>query len=349
MNIESFLNRIWYRRLSIWAVLLWPLSLLFALLANLNKLLYRCKIKSASRLPVPVIVVGNITVGGTGKTPLTVYLAQELTKQGWNVGIISRGYKSTSKEPHDLVSDTHDAPRAVTATSDPAVVGDEPLLLARATGVPVFVARQRALAGRALLAAHPEVNVLLCDDGLQHYKLARDIELCVIDGARGLGNGLRLPAGPLREARSRLKTVDTIVLNGRHCLDWLGGQYPSPYTMTLQAQACYQLNAPQHRRVAADFANEALTAMPGIGNPTRFFNTLRELNYSFSEQAMPDHHAFTLQDLPQNGAMIVTEKDAVKLASLNLGADGDRIWVLPVAAQIEPNLAGWLDEQLRKL
>ena len=342
MNIESVINRIWYRRLSFWAILLWPLSMLFVLLAAINTLLYRCKIKSTIQLPVPVIVVGNITVGGTGKTPLTVYLAQELTKLGWNVGIISRGYARAGIDVNN--------PQEVTPQSHPAEVGDEPLLLARATAschVPVFVARQRGVAGQALLAQHPNVNVLLCDDGLQHHALARDIELCVIDGARGLGNGLRLPAGPLREARSRLKTVDAIVFNGSHCLDWLSEQYPVQYAMQLQAQACYQLNAPHNRRVAADFANATLTAMPGIGNPARFFNTLRALDYSFSEQAMPDHHLFTPQDLPQNGAIIVTEKDAVKLASLNLGADGDRIWVLPVAAHVAPNLAAWLDAKLQ--
>ncbi|MBM5570925.1 MULTISPECIES: tetraacyldisaccharide 4'-kinase [Deefgea] len=341
MNIESFLNRIWYKRLSIWAILLWPLSMLFALLANLNKLLYRSKIKPTIKLPVPVIVVGNITVGGTGKTPLTVYLAQELTQLGWNVGIVSRGYARTEIDK--------DSPQEVTPHSNPAEVGDEPLLLARGTGVPVFVARQRAVAGQALLAAHPSVNVLLCDDGLQHYALARDLELCVIDGARGLGNGLRLPAGPLREARARLKTVDAIVLNGNHCLDWLGEQYPPQYALSLQAQACYQLTHPNVQRTAIDFAGETLTAMPGIGNPARFFATLRDLGFRFAEQAMPDHHAFSVQDLPASGAIIVTEKDAVKLSALNLGADGDRIWVLPVAAQIEPNLADWLDEQLRKL
>lgn len=340
MNIESFLNRIWYSRLSIWAILLWPLSMLFALLASINSLLYRCKIKSTIRLPVPVIVVGNITVGGTGKTPLTVYLAQELTKLGWNVGIISRGYARAGIDAN--------APLAVTPKSHPSEVGDEPLLLARATGVPVFVARQRGIAGRALLAAHPTVNVLLCDDGLQHYALARDIELCVIDGARGLGNGLRLPAGPLREAPRRLRSVSALVVNGGNPALNLPHSTPQ-FTMHLQAQTCYQLTYPEVRRTASDFADETLTAMPGIGNPTRFFATLRDLNYRFTEQAMPDHHAFLVQDLPQNGAVIVTEKDAVKLASLNLGADGDRIWVLPVAAQIEPNLADWLDAQLRNL
>lgn len=340
MNIESFLNRIWYKRLSIWAILLWPLSLLFALLANLNKQLYRCNIKSSSKLPVPVIVVGNITVGGTGKTPLTVYLAQKLTQLGWNVGIVSRGYARTG--------DDKNTPQEVTPQSYPAEVGDEPLLLARATGVPVFVARQRAAAGRALLAAHPSVDVILCDDGLQHYALARDFELCVIDGARGLGNGLRLPAGPLRESAQRLRSVSAMVVNG----DNLGSSLPestSQFSMHLQAKSCYQLAQPSVRCCAADFAGETLTAMPGIGNPARFFATLRGLNYQFIEQPMPDHHAFSVQDLPLTGSIIVTEKDAVKLAALNLGADGDRIWVLPVAAQIEPNLANWLDEQLRKL
>ncbi|QZA80068.1 tetraacyldisaccharide 4'-kinase [Deefgea piscis] len=338
MKIESFLNRIWYGRLTIWAVLLWPLSVLFALLAKLNALLFQLKIKPSTRLPVPVVVVGNITVGGTGKTPLTIYLAQQLTQLGWQVGIISRGYARSG--------DDKNTPLAVTVDSDPAVVGDEPLLLARASKVPVFVARQRASAGLALLAAHPEVNVLLCDDGLQHYALARDIELCVIDAARGLGNGLRLPAGPLREPRGRLGQVSVVVLNGRPDFDLLSELYPPQFVMQLAASACYQLHHPEIKRHAADFDGESLTAMVGMGNPARFFATLRGLNYQFVEQAMPDHHAFCAADLPASGAIIVTEKDAVKLAALNLMADGDRIWVLPVTAQIEPNLAQWLQATL---
>jgi tetraacyldisaccharide 4'-kinase len=356
MNLESLIHRIWYRRrLSMGAALLWPLSLIFTALAALNAALFKLGIKTSTRLPVPVIVVGNITVGGTGKTPLTIALARRLSELGWRVGIISRGYGR---------ADDNGAARAVALDSLPRDVGDEPLLMRRSLAdldVPVFVARRRAEAGRALLAAYPAVDLLLCDDGLQHYALARDFEICVVDATRGVGNGLRLPAGPLREGVARLATVNAVVINGvlpaeldnNLPVAQYGGEYVSRHQMQLLAERCYRLGDRHDTRTAADFA-APLHAVVGIGNPQRFFNTLSELGFRYHEQVFPDHHAFTLADLPATGEIIVTEKDAVKIAALLSAADterawGGRIWVLPVQAVISPDLAQRIDIHLKAL
>ncbi len=186
-----------------------PLTLLYAGISALRRRLYRWRVFSSARLPVTTVVVGNLSVGGSGKTPLTLFLAQQLLRHGYRPGIISRGYGGIAT-----------IPTAVHPYSNPTDVGDEPVLMAQGSGVPVFVARKRADAGKALLQAHPEVNVLLCDDGLQHYALQRDIELCVIDAARGLGNGWLLPSGPLRESRARLADVGAVVVNGGTAADW---------------------------------------------------------------------------------------------------------------------------------
>lgn len=356
MNLESLIHRIWYRRrLSVGAALLWPLSLLFAAIAALNAALFKLGIKKSTRLPVPVIVVGNITAGGTGKTPLTIALARRLSELGWRVGIISRGYGR---------ADDDGAARAVELDSLPREVGDEPLLMRRSLAdldVPVFVARRRAEAGRALLAAYPAVDLLLCDDGLQHYALARDFEICVVDATRGVGNGLRLPAGPLREGVARLATVNAVVTNGVFPVGLDGslsteqysGGYVTHHQMQLLAERCYRLDDQHDTRTAADFA-APLHAVVGIGNPQRFFNTLASLGFRYLEQVFPDHHAFTLADLPAAGEIIVTEKDAVKIAALLSAADterawGGRIWVLPVQAEISPDLAQRIDIHLKAL
>lgn len=328
VSLQDLVESRWYARRGLCSTVLAPLALVFALLAAGRR---RAQQRRAVRLPVPVVVVGNISVGGTGKTPLTVYLAQELQRLGWQVGIVSRGYGGTAEYPVEVLAD-----------SAPGYVGDEPVLLARASGVPVFVCRDRAAAGRALLAAHPDVNVILCDDGLQHYRLARDVEIAVIDGVRGLGNGLLLPAGPLREGRSRLAACSAVVVNGSGAGQWHARQY----AMQLQPGLAYRLDDPQLRVVATSLP-QPLTALCGIGNPQRFFATLQQMGVQCGELAFPDHHAFALADIPPGGTLIVTEKDAVKLAALpDLGAAGARIWVLPVQAQLAPDLAKWLNEEL---
>lgn len=355
MKLEILIQRLWYRRgITLATALLWPLSLLFAALAALNAMLFRLGVKKSTQLPVPVVVVGNITVGGTGKTPLTIALARSLSALGYRVGIISRGYGR---------SDDQGAARAVELASLPSEAGDEPLLMRRSLadlGIPVFVARRRAEAGRALLTAYPAVNLLLCDDGLQHYALARDFEICVVDATRGLGNGLRLPAGPLREGRARLATVNAVVLNGVLAagsdiylpLERYADGYVSQHQMQLLAECCYRLDDRHQSRIAADFA-APLHAVVGIGNPQRFFTTLASLGFRYVEHVFPDHHAFALADLPATGEIIVTEKDAVKIAALLSTADterawGGRIWVLPVQAVISPDLAQRIDIYLKQ-
>ena len=203
---ETGLQKIWYRRdhHSNWLLILWPLSQLFRVLVAIRLLAYRRGWLKIWHAPVPVIIVGNITVGGSGKTPLVLWLAEFLGRNGLHPGIISRGYGGFANFPV-----------AVTVNSDAAMVGDEPLLLARRTNCPVWVGRSRVDTAQSLLAAHPECDVLISDDGLQHYALARDVEISVVDGLRRLGNSLLLPAGPLRELPLRLKTVDAVVIHAK--------------------------------------------------------------------------------------------------------------------------------------
>lgn len=322
------IEKIWYSRFSWQAALLLPLASLFALVAAVRRNLFHAGVFRSNHLPVPVVVVGNLTAGGAGKTPLTLYLAQALALRGKRPGIISRGYRGSVV-----------APLHVTADTDPAICGDEPLLLARNAGVPVFVCPDRSAAGRALLAAYPDVDVLLCDDGLQHYRLARDIELCVVDGARGFGNALPIPAGPLREPVSRLRGVDAVVLNG-------AGEMPlhaKGFRMQLEPGRFHALRDARQTFGANDLAGCKLAAVCGIGNPARFFASLNALGLVFDAYPFPDHHHFAASDLPEADLILVTEKDAVKLAALpELGALGDKIRVLPVAARLEPDLADWL-------
>lgn len=323
-----WLQRQWFeqRRLSPALWLLLPLSWLFAGLAALNRRQAR-----PVRLPVPVIVVGNITVGGAGKTPLTIWLARQLKEQGWRPGIVSRGYGGENA-----------APRAVSPSAFPAEVGDEPILLARRTGLPVWVGRDRAAAGLALLAAQPEINIILCDDGLQHYRLGRDVELAVFDG-RGAGNGWRLPVGPLREPLSRIAAVDAVICNGLPDAR-LPAEVPS-FAMRLLPGNFYRLDEPQRWCEAAALAGKKLYALAGIGDPGRFFRTLEGLGLACETHPFPDHHAYTAGDLAfaKEGILLMTEKDAVKCAGLTAG----ETWVLPVEAELSPALIEHIQEKLR--
>ncbi|MDP3537746.1 MAG: tetraacyldisaccharide 4'-kinase [Azonexus sp.] len=326
--LARWLQRLWFeqRRLSPALWLLLPLSWLFSLLAWLNR-----RNASPERLAVPVIVVGNITVGGAGKTPLTIWLAAQLSQRGWRPGIVSRGYGGANAEA-----------RPVGANSLPAEVGDEPILLSRRSGVPVWVGRNRAAAGSALLAAHPEVNVILCDDGLQHYRLVRDVELAVFDG-RGAGNGWRLPVGPLREPLSRLAAVDAIICNGLP-----DERIPSGtprFDMCLRAGDFHRLDKVGQTCGANDLKGKKLYALAGIGDPGRFFRTLAGLELVFEAHPFPDHHAYAEADLAfaSDGILLMTEKDAVKCAGLTLG----ETWVLPVEAELSPALIDLILEKLR--
>jgi tetraacyldisaccharide 4'-kinase len=308
-----------------------PFSLLFLCVVALRRAAYRCGLLRRERLPVPVVVVGNLVAGGAGKTPLTLWLAQRLIALGRHPGIISRGYgrnvESVAK---------------VGAGDTAASVGDEPLLLVRRCGCPVFVGADRAAAARALLAAHPACDVILCDDGLQHYRLARDVELAVID-RRGLMNGWPLPAGPLREPAARLASVDAVVL---HDSGWTPPTGIRAFHMRLQGDVFYRLDAPQETRAAADFTGLRLHAVAGIGEPQRFFDHLAALGLRCATHAFPDHHRYTGADFalfsPGGDAILTTEKDALKCAGLS----SLPIWVLPVDAVVEPDLARFVMEKI---
>lgn len=310
------------------AVLLLPAGLLFALIVAARRWLFRRHWLKPERLPVPVIVIGNITAGGAGKTPLTIWLARALRAAGRHPGVVSRGHGRDDP-----------AVRKVGAGATAAEVGDEPLLIHRRAGCPVFVGQDRVAAARALLAAHPECDVILADDGLQHYRLARDVEVVVCDG-RGVMNGWPLPAGPLREPVSRLREADALVLNGR-CTAAVPGV--PLFRMDLEGERFYRLDDPARTVGAADLAGKRLHALAGIGDPARFFAQLGDLGLSCETHAFPDHHRYGAADFPRVGdAIVTTEKDAVKFpADLPLP-----VWVLPVEARIEPDLAQFVVERI---
>lgn len=333
-RLESTLTRAWLRRGPLaWALL--PVALLFGLLSGLRALLFRRGFLTSERLPVPVVVVGNIFIGGTGKTPLTIWLAEALRAAGLRPGIVSRGHGGEGT-----------APRAVTVDAMSSEVGDEPLLIALRTGCPVVVGRRRAEAGRALLAAHPEVDVIIADDGLQHYALDRDVEIALFDG-RGVGNGWLLPAGPLREPRSRRR--DFTVVNAPELTPELiravGG---APFRMHLAGDYAEPLDGGSRQPLAA-LRGRKLAAAAGIGNPGRFFAMLRAAGLAVDELPLPDHHDF--RDRPFDGVdaeiILITEKDAVKCRQIDNLRDDPRLWVVPVTAQLDPRLASLIVEKCR--
>jgi tetraacyldisaccharide 4'-kinase len=320
----SFPEQHWYR-LSALSLALWPASLLYRLLVALRRLGYRSGALTAVRLPVAVIVVGNLVVGGTGKTPLVLWLAAMLKENGRKPGIVSRGYRGSAA-----------APMAVDAASPVQLVGDEPLLLARASGCPVWIGRDRAAAALGLLAAHPECDVLILDDGLQHYRLARDIEIAVEDERRA-GNGLLLPAGPLREPVSR--RVDAWVINSAP-----PGIHQPAFRMDLRGDNFRRVAAPRDSLPAAAFARKKLHAVAGIGNPKRFFDQLARLGLACVNHAFPDHHAYTADDLDFGDcdALLMTEKDAVKCEAFAR----EHWYALQVEAELAP---AFIDFILAKL
>lgn len=313
MTVKAWLESRWY---SAHAAPL-PLRPLAALYGRIAESRRRAASASAPRLPVPVIVVGNIAVGGTGKTPFTLWLVERLLEWGWHPGIISRGYGG--KAPV--------YPFRVSAASDPREAGDEPVMMARRCPVPLYVAPDRVAAARAVLA-ESEVDVLVCDDGLQHYALARDLEFCLVDGQRGLGNGALLPAGPLREPPSRLEQVDLVVVNGGA---WRPPSGPSA-VMQLRPGPALPL-AGGAGRLLADFAGQDVHAVAGIGNPQRYFDMLQAQGLRVIPHAYADHHDFRRGDIEFNdGApVLMTEKDAVKCAAFA----GSQHWVVPVSASLD--------------
>jgi tetraacyldisaccharide 4'-kinase len=326
--MKPSLDDLWYRAQPAPAVLR-PLASLYGSIAG--QVARRRKAR-AVQLPVPVIVVGNITVGGTGKTPFVLWLVELLRRRGWNPGVVSRGYGGYAPS----------YPLRVSATTDPAWAGDEPALIARRLDVPVAVAPDRVAAARLLLEAG-EADILVTDDGLQHYRLARDIEICVIDGSRGLGNGSLLPAGPLREPPQRLQQVDLVVVNGG------GWRAPGLNAIDMRLQTVEAVSlANGERRPLSSFAGSRVHAVAGIGNPQRFFDSLRAAGIEAIPHPFADHHDYTDMDLAFDGAepVLMTEKDAVKCGELAQ----PRMWYVPAEAVLAAEGAALVQQLLdRKL
>jgi tetraacyldisaccharide 4'-kinase len=315
------------------ARLLLPLAGLFGLLSGLRRRLYRAGLLRVAKLPLPVIVVGNIFIGGTGKTPLVIWLARKLSAAGLHPGVVSRGYGGQG-----------DAVREVLPDSPPSLAGDEPVLIALRAQCPVVVGRDRVAAARHLMQLHPQVDVVLSDDGLQHYRLPRQLELVVFD-SRGVGNGWLLPAGPLREPAARLR--DFTVVNGSDSAPGVGGRV---FRMQLEPGNAWQLNQPSARQPLATLcAGKQVLAAAGIGNPARFFDMLTEIGLQFETLPLADHHDFSRNPFAGHAAQVIliTEKDAVK-CRLNPELKNDtRLWVVPVSAALDPTLAESILERLR--
>lgn len=292
--MQTFLNHIWYEK-NILKYFLYPLSLIYRFIIAIRFFLYRIHFFKSYHVDVPVIVVGNITVGGTGKTPLVIFLANELQKIGFQPGIVTRGYGGKSKT----------WPQCVDETSDPLMVGDEAVLIAKNTRIPVIAGPDRVESANQLVRDF-QCNIIISDDGLQHYALARDIEIAVIDSMRRLGNGFCLPAGPLREPQKRLQSVDFIVANG------VGKT--GEFEMQFVIDDIINVADETKKITIAECAHKKIMALAGIGNPERFFESLRMQGLTFTSIIFPDHYLFQKSDIAFEDAAIVlmTEKDAVK-------------------------------------
>lgn len=325
----AFLDRHWYR-LSWLSVLLLPTAAAFGCAVALRRALYRAGALRSYRVPVPVIVIGNITVGGTGKTPLVLWLCDFLKGQGYQPGIVSRGYGGRGET------------MAVRADSAPDLAGDEPVLLAQRSRCPVWIGPDRVDAARALIAANPGCNVIVSDDGLQHYRLQRDVEIAVLDGGRSTGNGLLLPAGPLRESTARLAEVDAVVVTGDTAV---AGANPNTFAMRLEGNLFRNLLNPAFHRDAGAFRGERVHAVAGIGNPARFFDHLQRLGLSFAARAFPDHHAYSQADFAfaDADAIVMTEKDAIKCQRFAR----ENYWVVPVDARVDTALGRLILEKMK--
>jgi tetraacyldisaccharide 4'-kinase len=332
--VSQTLQRRWYSKRPP-PLLLQPLAAIYGAIARRRR-----QHLSATAVPltVPVIVVGNISVGGTGKTPLVIWLVERLREWGWHPGVISRGYGARAPV----------YPYRVQADADAAACGDEPLLIVQRTGCPLMISPQRRDAAQALIDSG-EVDILIADDGLQHYRLARDLELCVIDGVRGLGNGALLPAGPLREPPGRLREVDWVVVNGADAQGegrlWDDPALPR-LSMRLAPSSAIQLTDGVAQPLQT-FAGQCVHAVAGIGHPPRFFDALRAQGIDVIAHAFADHHAYQPADLAfgDTAPVLMTEKDAVKCR----GFAQDNWWQVPVDAVLSAADTARMKQSLDRL
>lgn len=362
MSLETQLTNAWQNK-AIWLWLLLPLSWLYGAIIWVRRKLYQSGMFASYRAPVPVMVIGNITVGGSGKTPLIISLVQYLQKNQVSVGAISRGYGGNSEK----------MPMLVTKTSLPSEAGDEPCLIAAITGAPIAVCPNRKQAIEMLLTAHPDIQLIIADDGLQHLALCRDIEWIVVDAARGFGNKQLLPTGFLREPLSRLKDATVIYHQKPNATISSKENINDKLTMTLLPSQLVPVLALSDMTIATQNKlfqqlppniGDNVYAVSGIGYPKRFFNTLTALGFSVIEQPFPDHHDFSLADLYQfePQPIVITSKDAIKIRLLllknlqshhnnpaeltKLLALIERLWELPVTAKLSPNCYDVLQKEL---
>lgn len=329
MSLQRAIENSWLKP-NLLTVLLWPLSLIYGALFALRSKLYAHGFLKSHRAPLPVIVVGNLTVGGTGKTPLVIFLVEELRRQGFTPGVISRGYGGQATQ----------YPCVVERETLPEHSGDEPALIVRRTGVPMVVGADRAASINTLLDLGLGVDIIVSDDGLQHLALQRDIEICLLDATSPQTNTCLLPAGPYRERKSRLAAVDLVVEHG------LAGDSNAAFAMRLSPREP-KLVAPERaisKEAPSVFdAEQEFHAVAGIGNPTRFFNTCRDLGYRFKAHPFADHHEFSSADINFDGEpVLMTEKDAVKCRYL---ADSQH-WYLPVDATLSEDFVATLKQLL---
>ena len=334
--IKHWIVKVWYQGHPL-SYLFLPFSLLFFLLTRRRRWAFQKGKKASWRAPVPVLIVGNITVGGTGKTPVVIHLVEELKKRGFRPGVISRGFGGNSEN----------YPIAVNQGSDPHVVGDEPHVIANRTGVPLVVDPDRVRAAQYLLKNN-DCDLIISDDGLQHYALQRDIEVVIVDGQRGLGNGFLLPSGPLRESKSRLKQADFVVVNGDEPIN-----LPVAYTrMSYQTTGFFDVlsfdETPLASMTSITPVKDTVHAVAGIGNPDRFFDNLKLLGFKVVPHAFEDHHDYQESDFSFDDGrhlLLMTEKDAVKCR----GFAKENWYYLKIATQLEPAVLTGLEERLGKM
>jgi tetraacyldisaccharide 4'-kinase len=325
LRIIGTLSRLHYSK-NLFLLLLLPLSAIFFLILITRKYLYQFNFLKSFKLKVPVVIVGNITLGGTGKTPLIIHLAKELKKNGYHPGIVSRGYGGR-------VTGTIE----VNQKSNIDKVGDEPILIQKHTHMPVFVSKDRVMAAKALLNKYKRIDVILSDDGIKHCRLKRDLEVLVIDGTRKFGNGYLLPAGPLRELKHKLNNVDVIVCNHKKVID-------GSYLMKYKSEFLVNLRTKQ-KIPLKKFRLSNIHAIAGIGNPDRFFNNLKSFGLVFNNSAYQDHYRFSKKDFKTLSGknIIMTEKDAVKCEKFAQ----NNFWYLPVDVDIDSKFTNVILEKLK--